>query len=95
MLANAGITHLPNADSNLLISYAIPGSGSATTCGRYSASSGTFVAVSGYTQSTCVVPGTLILVQLTYTYPFTTPLFSTMYAGGVPIRTQASVVEET
>ena len=93
--ANSGTARLPNDDTHILVQYLVPGSGTATVCGHYSVSSRAFVAASGYTQATCVVPGNLIQVQITYTYPFVSPLFASMYRAGVPIRTGVTVVEES
>ncbi|MGH2458351.1 MAG: TadE/TadG family type IV pilus assembly protein, partial [Chloroflexota bacterium] len=44
-----GTGTVPNDDSHLVITSLVPGGGSPTTCGTYSASSGGFVASSGYT----------------------------------------------
>ena len=54
-----------------------------------------FVATTGYTQSTCVIPGTMVKVAVTYTYPLLTPLLSRLYPGGVTVTANASFLEET
>ena len=63
-----------NDDSHVTVSYVVPGMGAGVTCGQYSAASNAFVAASGYTQSTCVVPGNLVRVHAVYNYTFATPI---------------------
>jgi Flp pilus assembly protein TadG len=87
-------TTIPNKDANISISYLVPGSGTATNCGHYSVSSKAFVAESGYSQSTCVVPGNLIQVQLTYTYTFLTPYLAGLYPHGLSMTVTGSMIEE-
>jgi Flp pilus assembly protein TadG len=93
--AAGGVVSIPNDDSHVTIAYYDLTGGSAVQCGSYSASSGGFVASSGYTQSTCVVPGAMIQVTITYTYPLLTPVMSRLYPGGVPVVATASFIEET
>ncbi len=85
---------VPNDDSHLTITYLVPGGSSTTPCGYYSASSGGFVASNGYTQGTCIQPGNLIQVQITYTYRFMTPFFQTLFPKGVTITPNATIMEE-
>ena len=63
-----------NDDAHVTISYVVPGVGAGVTCGHYSADGNRFVAASGYSQSTCVVPGNLIRVRAVYNYTFATPI---------------------
>ena len=58
-----------------------------TKCGAYSAATGTFVAVTGYTQATCLLAGsTLVEVSLRYRYSPITPY---------PIPTSTTTFTET
>jgi Flp pilus assembly protein TadG len=84
---------VPNDDTHLTISYLVPGAGSPTLCGSWSAGAGAFQPQPGYTQATCVVPGSLIRIQATYVYRFITPLLSASF-NNVTITTQASALEE-
>jgi Flp pilus assembly protein TadG len=93
--AAGGVVSVPNDDSHLAIVYYDVTSGTPVQCGSYSASSGSFVAATGYTQSTCVVPGTMVQVTITYTYPLLTPLLASLYPGGVTVSASAAFVEET
>lgn len=84
---------IANDDSHVTISYLLPGSGSATTCGQWSAAANAFVPVNGYTQGTCVVTGSLIQVQATYVYTWITPFLSS-YFQAVSITVLAVELEE-
>jgi Flp pilus assembly protein TadG len=93
--AAGGVVSVPNDDSHLTIAYYDVTSGSPVLCGTYSASSGSFVAATGYIQSTCVIPGTMVQVTITYTYPLLTPLLANLYPGGVTVTASAAFLEET
>ena len=93
--AAGGVVSIPNDDSHLNITYYDMSSGSPVQCGSYSASSGAFVPATGYVQSTCVIPGTMVRVKVNYTYPLLTPLLSALYPGGVAVTATAAFVEET
>lgn len=83
-----------NDDAHLTISYARPGaSNTSTPCGQWSASSGSFVAATGFTQATCLLAGTIIEVRATYTYLFITPLLRGTLRS-VSISTDATAYEE-
>jgi Flp pilus assembly protein TadG len=69
---------ISNDDSHVTISYIVPGVGAGTTCGHYSAASNSFVAATGYTQATCVVPGSLIQVSVRYIYTLASPALSAL-----------------
>jgi Flp pilus assembly protein TadG len=84
---------VPNDDAHLTISYWVPGAGSPTQCGSWSAAAGAFQPQPGYTQATCVVPSTLIRVQATYVYTFITPFLSASFRN-ITITTDASALEE-
>jgi Flp pilus assembly protein TadG len=84
---------VPNDDAHVTISYLVPGAGSPTLCGSWSAAAGAFQPRPGYTQANCVVPGNLIRIQATYVYRFITPLLSAAFSS-VTITTQASALEE-
>jgi Flp pilus assembly protein TadG len=92
--ANLSTTSLPNDDAHIAITYWVPGSGSSETeCGHYSATSNRFVPAGTYTQGTCLLPGTLIQVQATYTYTFITPLLKATLPGP-SITALGAVMEE-
>jgi Flp pilus assembly protein TadG len=94
---NLTVTAVParviNDDTHITISYWLPGSGAATQCGAYSASSAAFVPVSGYTQATCLLPGTTIRVHASYDYTFITPMLRTTFSS-VTVVVDASALEE-
>ena len=84
---------VPNDDAHITISYARPGNGpTATPCGRWSVASG-FVAAVGFTQATCLLPGTVIDVKATYVYAFITPLLRGTLRS-VTISTDGAAYEE-
>jgi len=90
-----GVSNIPNNDQTISISYWVPSSsGGSTECGYYSASSNSFVALNGYTESTCVIPGNLIKVSIHATYNFITPIFSALYPQGISISSSAIMMEE-
>lgn len=89
-----GAASIPNDDSHIQISYLVPGGGSPTPCGSYSAGSGSFSGANGYNQSTCLVPGSLIQVQVSYTYSFMTPVLSGLFPNGITLNTGATMLEE-
>ena len=84
---------VPNDDSHITIAYYLPGAGAPTKCGQYSAAGNAFSAQAGYTQATCVLPGTTIQVTATYTYTFITPLLKATWSN-LTITTTASAMEE-
>jgi Flp pilus assembly protein TadG len=93
--AAGGVVSVPNDDSHLAIAYYDVTGGTPVLCGTYSATSSSFVAATGYTQSTCVIPGTMVQVTITYTYPLLTPVLASLYPGGVTVSASAAFVEET
>ena len=92
--AAGGVTSIPNDDAHLSIKYYDLASGSAVYCGRYSAASNRFVAATGYIQNTCVIPGSLAQVTVTYNYPLLTPVMASLFGAGVPVTASAAFVEE-
>lgn len=84
---------VPNDDSNLTISYLVPGAGAPALCGQWSVSSGAFVPQPGYTRTTCVVTGNLVQVKATYVYHFITPMLRAAH-GTVTIATQSEAMIE-
>ncbi|MHB8571383.1 MAG: TadE/TadG family type IV pilus assembly protein [Candidatus Dormibacteria bacterium] len=89
-----GTQIVPNDDQHITITYLVPGGGTPVACGHYSAASNSFVAAAGYTQATCVVPGSLIQVSLTYTYRMTTPVMANLFPNGVSDSATAAMIEE-
>jgi Flp pilus assembly protein TadG len=84
---------VPNDDAHLTIRYYVAGAGAPVLCGAWSAAANAFQPQAGYTQATCVVPGSLIRIQANYLYTFITPLLKATYTS-VTISTDASVLEE-
>jgi Flp pilus assembly protein TadG len=84
---NAGGTcQLANSDTRIYIDYLAVSGSTQTLCGHYSATVGAFVPQAGYTQVTCVVPGSLVRVKLTNSYGLVTGLFGGV---GAPISISA------
>ena len=83
-----------NDDAHVTIAYYLPGAGTETLCGQYSASSNTFVPTGSYTQATCVKAGTLVQVKSTYTYTFITPFLRAAWTN-LTITTTAAALEES
>lgn len=94
--SQAVLAAIPNTDSNITIDYIVPGSGSGTVCGKYSVVSNAFVPQNGYSQSTCVVAGTVVEVKASYVYTFATPVMSLAGLSNSPvtINVTARAVEE-
>ena len=84
---------VPNDDAHISITYWLPGAGAATRCGAWSVASAAFVPDAGYTQATCVLPGTLIRVTATYVYTFITPMLKAGF-GTVTVVADAAELEE-
>lgn len=88
-----GTAKIANTDSNIAISYWKPDG--VTECGYYSASSNGFVGLSGNTQNSCVVPGNLIQVKVTYTYQVMMPWVQWAIGGNtMTITGTAEMAEE-
>lgn len=92
--AAGGVTSIPNDDAHISVKYYDLTSGSAVYCGMYSASANAFQPATGYTQNTCVVPGALAEVTVTYTYPLLTPLLTGLFGAGVTVAAGAAFLEE-
>lgn len=99
----ASVTNQDNVGgvkSYVEITYTIPGSGGGTLCGQYftsAAGSHTagFNGLNGYSQTQCVVAGTIVTVKAVYTYKFLTPFLSAAFQPGtLTISTQASELIE-
>ena len=90
-----GVSTVANNDSHITISYYDTSSGSAVFCGKYVASSNTFSAASGYTQSTCIVDGTLIQVTVSNTYPLLTPVMTYYFGTGVKVSSTSAFADQT
>ncbi|HUZ89201.1 MAG TPA: TadE/TadG family type IV pilus assembly protein [Candidatus Acidoferrales bacterium] len=82
-----------NDDAHVTISYVVPGPGPGTTCGQYSAASNSFVPVTGFTQATCVVAGSLIRIHVTYIYAFATPVNALLGLSSNPVTLVGEAAE--
>ena len=90
--AAGGTSGLSNDDSHVDIEYYALSGATATNCGRFSAASAGFVAQGGYTQSTCVVPGSLIKVTLTNSYSLVTGLLGGAFGASASLKGVAAFV---
>jgi Flp pilus assembly protein TadG len=84
---------ISNDYSHVTISYIVPGTGAGTTCGHYSAASNSFIAATGYTQSTCVVAGSLIQVHVHYVYTLVSPALSALGLNPNSLTVDGSAAE--
>ena len=91
VLAAGGTGTLPNNDSHLAIDYLAVSGGVQTLCGHYTAAGAAFVAQPGYTQATCVLPGSLVRVTLTNTYGLVTGLLGASVGSAVTLTTVAAM----
>jgi len=84
-----------NDDAHITIAYYDTTTTTPTLCGQYSVSSGAWVKATGtsYTQSTCVTPGSLIKVTVTYTFRPSTPGISQLMPS-VTLTDTSQMVEE-
>lgn len=91
VLAAGGTGALANDDSHVLVEYLALSGSTLVQCGRYSAAGGAFVAQAGYTQSTCVTPGSLVRVTLTNSYPLVTGLLGGVIGASVTVQARATM----
>lgn len=91
VLAAGGTGALPNDDLHLAIDYLAVSGGAQTLCGRYSGAGAAFVAQPGYTQATCVTPGSLVRVTLTNTYALVTGLLGAGVGSAVTLKVVAAM----
>jgi len=93
LISGAVPAAISNDDSHVTISYIVPGGGAGTTCGHYSASTNSFVPATGYTQATCVVPGSLIQVHVHYIYTLAGPALSALGLSTNSLTVDGSAAE--
>jgi Flp pilus assembly protein TadG len=86
VLAAGGTSLLANDDSHVTIEYFNVSGASQTLCGHYTASPPGFIAAGGYTQATCVIPGNLVRVTLSNTYPLLTGLLGAGVGSAVTVK---------
>ena len=90
---NAGGTAgIANDDSHILVEYLAVTGSTTTVCGHYSAASAAFVAGTGYTQATCVTPGSLVRVTLTNSYSLVTGILGSLLGTRVSLSALATFV---
>jgi Flp pilus assembly protein TadG len=92
--ATAGTSRIPNDDAHIVVSYYVPGSGSPTLCGKYSAAGNSITYYAGYNRTTCLAVDNLVQVQVTHAYKFNTPIISNVFSAGVPITTTGMALIE-
>lgn len=96
VLEAGGVDTISNSDSHITISYYDTSSGSAATyCGQYSATSNSFSAAAGYTQSTCIIDGNLVQVKLAYSYPVLTPFVSKLFSPTIRVTSLSAFAVQT
>jgi hypothetical protein len=84
--AAGGTSLLPNDDAHVAIEYLDVSGATQTLCGHYSATGAAFVAAAGYSQATCVIPGSMIRVTLTNSYSLVTGLLGPGVGAAVTIK---------
>jgi Flp pilus assembly protein TadG len=84
---------ITNDDTHITIAYYDTTTSTPTLCGQYSVSSAAFVAQGSYTQATCVIPGSLIKVSVTYIFRPSTPGISKLMPS-VTLTDSSQMVEE-
>ena len=87
--AAGGTSLLPNDDSHITIEYFSVTGATQTLCGHYTASPPGFVAAGGYSQATCVIPGNLVRVTLSNSYPLMTKLLGAGFASAITVKAVA------
>ncbi len=95
--ATNSLAHIVNDDAHINIVYLVVSGSNPVQCGYYSAQSRAFVATNGYTQSNCLLPGTLIKITVGYSYSWLTPLpqlASNLPFGGIGLSATATMMEE-
>ena len=95
VLGAGGVGSVTNNDTHITISYYDTSSSSAVYCGKYVASTNSFSAASGYTQSTCIVDGTLIQVTISNTYPLLTPVMTYYFGTGVKVSSTSAFADQS
>jgi Flp pilus assembly protein TadG len=93
LISGAVPAAISNDDTHVTISYIVPGVGAGTTCGHYSAASNSFVAATGYTQATCVVPGSLIQVHVHYVFSLASPALTALGLSPTSLTVDGSAAE--
>lgn len=83
---------LANNDASIFIEYFAYSGGTTTACGHYSQATPGFVGQNGYTQGTCLIPGTLIRVTVTGSLTGPANAFSGLFAP-VSVKAQATMPE--
>jgi Flp pilus assembly protein TadG len=73
---SGGTADVPNDDNHISIAYYDPTSGTNILCGQYHASSNAMVYVNGYTATTCLARGNLVVVKVTNSYSLFTRIIT-------------------
>ncbi len=85
--------NIPNDDSHIQIKYYAVSGTTMTYCGTYVAATPAFVTAVGYTQNTCVIPGSVITVTVSYQYAPLTPLIKNAFGSAITVTSSAAMVE--
>ena len=86
-----------NSDADITIAYYL-GKTPYTECGYYSVTSGKYVAETGYTQATCVIPGNQVSITLSNSYKTFSPMGAVFFhlngSGGIPVTEKVTMIIE-
>ncbi|MEP7105529.1 MAG: TadE family protein [Chloroflexota bacterium] len=91
VLGAGGTAQVANDDSHLTIEYLDSSPATPVLCGRYSVAGAGFAAQPGYTQATCVVPGSLARVTVTQSYPLLTAILGGLFGAAVTVKGTATM----
>ena len=89
--AAGGTSLVPNDDQHIAIEYFSVVGATQTLCGQYRVTGAAFSPAAGYSEATCVIPGNLVRVTLTNSYPLLTQLLG----GGVGANVTVKAVSVT
>lgn len=86
---------IPNDDSHIAIKYYTYDkvANTKTYCGTYSVTTNAWVAANSIAQGTCISPGSLIEITVSYDYSLLTPLLQSIFGATVPVKARATMVE--
>lgn len=86
---------IANNDTQISITYwDVVSTGSAVECGYYTQASAQFVAVNGYVESNCLIPGSIVKVTVSVPFAMVTPLMNDLVASNLTITHTTQLVEE-
>jgi Flp pilus assembly protein TadG len=86
---------IPNDDTHIAIKYYTYDkvANTKTYCGTYSVASSGWVVANSIPQATCLSPGSLIEITVSYDYALLTPVLQSIFGASVPVKARATMVE--